>query len=91
MKLGRTILKYIINFKDGNTQSEICKIIDCSYNYISILTTLFEEEGFLTRRKDRKDDRIQKLYLTTKGKEFKYAAIQLNNFIEITQFRGKTE
>lgn len=69
--------------KDGLSQAELAKKLLRDYPFITRLVDDLEKKGFVKRKRDSVDRRINKVFLTKKGKEFKYKALPL--FLDMSE------
>ena len=63
--------------KNGLSQAELAKKIFRDYPFTTRLVDDLEKKGFVKRKRDSVDRRVNKVLLTKKGKEFKYKALPL--------------
>ena len=60
--------------KDGLAQSDLADQIFRDYPFTTRLVDDLEKKGFVTRKRNSDDRRVNNIYLTKKGKDFKYKA-----------------
>lgn len=63
--------------KDGLSQAELAKKIFRDYPFTTRLVDDLEKKGFVKRKRYSVDRRVNNVFLTKKGKEFKYNAYPL--------------
>lgn len=54
---------------DGVTQMQLCEHLKCEPPTVTNMVKSLEQNGFIYRKRDEKDGRIMRIYLTDKGKE----------------------
>ncbi|MBX9971052.1 winged helix-turn-helix transcriptional regulator [Priestia aryabhattai] len=54
---------------DGVTQMQLCEHLKCEPPTVTNMVKSLEQNGFIYRKRDEKDARIMRIYLTDKGKE----------------------
>ena len=58
---------------DGITQMQLREHLKCEPPTVTNMVKSLEQNGFIHRKKDAKDARVMRIYLTDKGKEIKEA------------------
>ncbi|MED4213576.1 MAG: MarR family winged helix-turn-helix transcriptional regulator [Priestia megaterium] len=54
---------------DGVTQMQLCEHLKCEPPTVTNMVKSLEQNGFIYRKRDEKDARVMRIYLTEKGKE----------------------
>lgn len=54
---------------DGVTQMQLCEHLKCEPPTVTNMVKSLEQNGFIYRKRDEKDARVMRIYLTKKGKE----------------------
>jgi len=54
---------------DGVTQMQLCEHLKCEPPTVTNMVKSLEHNGFIYRKRDEKDARVMRIYLTDKGKE----------------------
>ncbi len=63
--------------KDGLAQAELAKKIFRDYPFTTRLVDDLEKKGFVVRKRNSIDRRVNNVFLTKKGKEFQYKAFPI--------------
>ncbi|PAD20893.1 MarR family winged helix-turn-helix transcriptional regulator [Terribacillus saccharophilus] len=56
---------------DGITQMQLCDHLKCEPPTVTNMVKSLEQNGFIYRKRDEKDARIMRIFLTEKGEEIK--------------------
>lgn len=91
IKIGQCDFFYIISENEGITQKKISEQLYISKSTVAKAVKILVNKGYIEKRKDKNDNRIEHLYLTDSGK--KVAPIVKQIFIEnmIVAEHGLTE
>ena len=54
---------------DGITQMQLCDHLKCEPPTVTNMVKSLEQNGFIVRKRDTRDGRVMRIYLTDKGKE----------------------
>lgn len=54
---------------DGVTQMQLCEHLKCEPPTVTNMVKSLEQNGFIFRKRDERDARVMRIYLTEKGKE----------------------
>ncbi|MCZ8534863.1 MarR family winged helix-turn-helix transcriptional regulator [Psychrobacillus psychrodurans] len=54
---------------DGITQMQLCDHLKCEPPTVTNMVKSLEQNGFIMRKRDARDGRVMRIYLTDKGKE----------------------
>jgi MarR family transcriptional regulator, organic hydroperoxide resistance regulator len=54
---------------DGITQMQLCDHLKCEPPTVTNMVKSLEQNGFIIRKRDERDGRVMRIYLTDKGKE----------------------
>ncbi len=54
---------------DGVTQMQLCEHLNCEPPTVTNMVKSLEQNGFIYRKRDQKDARVMRIYLTEEGKE----------------------
>lgn len=54
---------------DGITQMQLCEHLKCEPPTVTNMVKSLEHNGFIIRKRDERDGRVMRIYLTDKGKE----------------------
>lgn len=54
---------------DGVTQMQLCEHLKCEPPTVTNMVKSLEQNGFIYRKRDQKDARVMRIYLTEEGKE----------------------
>ena len=54
---------------DGITQMQLCEHLKCEPPTVTNMVKSLYQNGFIDRKRDEKDARVMRIYLTDKGKE----------------------
>ncbi|MFX4306699.1 MarR family transcriptional regulator [Exiguobacterium sp. A1_3_1] len=55
--------------EDGITQMQLCDHLKCEPPTVTNMVKSLEHNGFIVRKRDERDGRVMRIYLTDKGKE----------------------
>lgn len=66
---GQPPLLFILNKKDGLSQSEIANKLDVKPSTITVMLKRMEKANLVERRQDALDQRVSRVYLTDGGRE----------------------
>lgn len=66
---GQPFILFVLNDQDGITQKELAKKIKIEPASVSVIVRRMEKAGLVERRKDLKDLRIFRVYLTKKSRD----------------------
>ncbi|GGG09120.1 hypothetical protein GCM10010912_62080 [Paenibacillus albidus] len=67
--VGQDNLLYRLWLGDGVTQMQLCEHLKCEPPTVTNMVKSLEQNGFIYRKRDEKDARIMRIFLTDKGKE----------------------
>ncbi|MFD1957549.1 MarR family winged helix-turn-helix transcriptional regulator [Paenibacillus thailandensis] len=67
--VGQDNLLYRLWSGDGITQMQLSQHLNCEPPTITNMVKSLEQNGFIYRKRDEKDARVMRIYLTDKGKE----------------------
>lgn len=71
IKSGQIMFLIELYKKDGKSQEEICESLNIDKCTTARALRKLEEEGYVTREKDKEDKRFNSIYLTEKSKALK--------------------
>ncbi|WP_077596014.1 MarR family winged helix-turn-helix transcriptional regulator [Oceanobacillus kimchii] len=54
---------------DGITQMQLCDHLKCEPPTVTNMVKSLEQNGFIVRKRDERDGRVMRIYLTDEGKE----------------------
>lgn len=66
--VGQDNFLYHLWSADGATQMELCEHLNCEPPTVTNMVKSLEQNGFVYRRKDDKDGRVMRIYLTQEGR-----------------------
>lgn len=66
---GQPFILFVLNDQDGITQKELAQKIKIEPASVSVIVRRMEKAGLVERRKDLKDLRISRVYLTKKSRD----------------------
>lgn len=66
---GQPFILFVLNDQDGITQKELAQKIKIEPASVSVIIRRMEKAGLVERRKDLKDLRISRVYLTKKSRD----------------------
>ncbi|MGF9696481.1 MULTISPECIES: MarR family winged helix-turn-helix transcriptional regulator [Paenibacillus] len=69
LHVGQDNLLYRLFLDDGVTQMQLSEQLNCEPPTITNMVKSLEQNGFIYRKRDEKDARVMRIYLTDKGKE----------------------
>lgn len=67
--VGQDNLLYRLWLGDGVTQMQLCGHLNCEPPTVTNMVKSLEQNGFIYRKRDEKDARVMRIFLTQKGKE----------------------
>ena len=67
--VGQDNLLYRLWSGDGVTQMQLCEHLKCEPPTVSNMVKSLEQNGFIYRKRDEKDARVVRIFLTQQGKE----------------------
>ncbi|TYP71913.1 MarR family winged helix-turn-helix transcriptional regulator [Paenibacillus methanolicus] len=67
--VGQDNLLYRLWLGDGITQMQLSEHLNCEPPTITNMVKSLEHNGFIYRKRDEKDARVMRIFLTDKGKE----------------------
>lgn len=79
---GQPHLLFILNKKDGLSQTEIATKLDLKPSTITVMLRRMEKSSLVERRQDAEDQRISRVYLTDEGRETCNKAMQITKKLE---------
>ncbi|HFL3236742.1 TPA: MarR family winged helix-turn-helix transcriptional regulator [Clostridioides difficile] len=66
--VGQDNLLYRLWLGDGVTQMQLCEHLKCEPPTVTNMVKSLEQNGFIYRKRDLKDARIMRIFLTEKGR-----------------------
>lgn len=87
---GQPPLLHVLWEKEGRTQTELCEILKISSATIAKMVCRMENEGFITKKVDREDRRVSRIYLTEKGREVREKVKEIERTVEEICVEGFT-
>lgn len=69
LHVGQDNLLYRLWSGDGITQMQLSEYLNCEPPTITNMVKSLEQNGFIYRKRDEKDARVMRIFLTDKGKE----------------------
>ncbi|WP_352418978.1 MarR family transcriptional regulator [Proteiniborus sp.] len=79
---GQPPLLFILNKKDGLSQSEIATNLDVKPSTITVMLRRMEKANLVERKQDMEDQRISRVYLTDEGRETCNKAMKIMKKLE---------
>jgi len=76
---GQPKMIYILSKDDGLTKKELAQRIDVTAPTITKMVERLEKNGFVFTKKDEKDKRITRVYISDKGREIKEELVEFFN------------
>ena len=62
-------LLYALNQQDGRSNAELAHLLRVTSPTVSNMVKRMQQAGFVEKRRDEKDERVTRVYLTDKGRE----------------------
>ncbi len=88
---GQPPMLFILNQEDGQSQKELANKLKIKPSTITVMLKRMEKANLIVRKKDDKDQRISRVYLTEKGKKVCEDTIKVVKQIERECFKDFTE
>ena len=88
---GQPPMLFILNQEDGQSQKELANKLKIKPSTITVMLKRMEKANLIVRKKDDKDQRISRVYLTEKGKKVCEDTIEVVKQIERECFKDFTE
>ena len=88
---GQPPMLFILNQKDGQSQKELANKLKIKPSTITVMLKRMEKANLIVRKKDDKDQRVSRVYLTEKGKKVCEDTIKVVKQIERECFKDFTE
>lgn len=88
---GQPPMLFILNQEDGQSQKELANKLKIKPSTITVMLKRMEKANLIVRKKDDKDQRISRVYLTEKGKKVCEDTIKVVKQIESECFKDFTE
>lgn len=66
---GQPPLLFILSKIEGQSQKELAKKLHIKASTINVMIRRMEKEGLIQRKKDEKDQRISRVYITDEGRK----------------------
>jgi len=88
---GQHRMIWMLEEEDGRTHSQLAEHMRISNATVSKMVQRMEQNGFVERRADKKDQRISRVFLTTKGREISEQLKAMFNQLEIDETVGFSE
>ncbi|MBN2501144.1 MAG: MarR family transcriptional regulator [Anaerolineales bacterium] len=85
---GQPKLLFALAEEDGLTQTELVKRMQIAPATVTKMITRMEKSGFLKRKRDLKDQRVSRVYLTDAGRALKSELIEISQSIGEEVFAG---
>lgn len=76
--------------KNGQSQKELAKTMGIKPATITVMITRMEKNELIERKKDEKDQRVSRIFITEKGKEVCEEAKKINKKVEEECFKSFT-
>ncbi|MCY7782756.1 MULTISPECIES: MarR family transcriptional regulator [unclassified Bacillus (in: firmicutes)] len=67
--VGQDNLLFRLWLGDGVTQMQLCEHLKCEPPTVTNMVKSLEQNGFIYRKRDERDARVMRIFLTDKGKE----------------------
>lgn len=67
--VGQDNLLFRLWVGDGITQMQLCEHLKCEPPTVTNMVKSMEQNGFIYRKRDERDARVMRIFLTDKGKE----------------------
>ena len=77
--------------EDGKTQLELARLTHLKPPTVSVALGKLEDEGYVVRVADQKDQRCTRVYLTDKGKAIDEKAHEVIEELDLCAVKGMTE
>ncbi|QQY78842.1 MarR family transcriptional regulator [Keratinibaculum paraultunense] len=88
---GQPPMLFILNQEDGLSQKELANKLKIKPSTITVMLKRMEKANLIVRKKDDKDQRVSRVYLTEKGKKVCEDTIKVVKQIERECFKDFTE
>ncbi|NLV76352.1 MAG: MarR family transcriptional regulator [Tissierellia bacterium] len=88
---GQPPMLFILNQEDGLSQKKLANKLKIKPSTITVMLKRMEKANLIVRKKDDKDQRISRVYLTEKGKKVCEDTIKVVKQIERECFKDFTE
>ena len=88
---GQPPMLFILNQEDGLSQKKLANKLKIKPSTITVMLKRMEKANLIVRKKDDKDQRISRVYLTEKGKKVCEDTIEVVKQIERECFKDFTE
>lgn len=88
---GQPPMLFILNQEDGLSQKKLANKLKIKPSTIAVMLKRMEKANLIVRKKDDKDQRISRVYLTEKGKKVCEDTIKVVKQIERECFKDFTE
>ena len=88
---GQPPMLFILNQEDGLSQKKLANKLKIKPSTITVMLKRMEKANLIVRKKDDKDQRISRVYLTEKGKKVCEDTIKVVKQIEMECFKDFTE
>lgn len=87
---GQPPVLFALYKKDGQIQRELAKCIKVKPATLTVMVKRMEKSGLLERKQDEKDQRVSRIFITSKGKEVCNELRLIHDEIESECFKGFT-
>lgn len=88
---GQPPMLFILNQEDGLSQKKLANKLKIKPSTIAVMLKRMEKANLIVRKKDDKDQRVSRVYLTEKGKKVCEDTIKVVKQIERECFKDFTE
>lgn len=88
---GQPPMLFILNQEDGLSQKKLANKLKIKPSTITVMLKRMEKANLIVRKKDDKDQRVSRVYLTEKGKKVCEDTIKVVKQIERECFKDFTE
>ncbi len=88
---GQPPMLFILNQEDGLSQKKLANKLKIKPSTITVMLKRMEKANLIVRKKDVKDQRVSRVYLTEKGKKVCEDTIKVVKQIERECFKDFTE
>lgn len=85
---GQPPMLFILNDKDGQSQTELAKRLNLKPPTITVMLKRMEKTNLVVRKQDKDDQRISRVYITEEGKKVCKKAVEARRQLEDEFFKG---
>lgn len=90
MSHGQAPVLFVLSEQDGQSQNEIANKLNVKPSTVAVMLQRMEKSELIEKRLDEKDQRVSRVYITEKGKEFAKVAKNVLDKLEETCFGNFT-